>query len=132
MNPRFVKIPPLEIGDEAEQWILADVCVYQSALLGDAGNPVRVVVPVGFKTDLASIPRVPFLRSMFMVNGLHRAAAIIHDYLCRLGMGFSRKTADKIFLEAMKVSKVPRLRRRLMYWAVAINTTRLKLLKKAR
>ena len=130
MIPHFVKIPPLRIGDKPEQWFLADECIYQSALLDDDGLPVRVVVPVWFDTDLASIPRI--LRWLFVQNGNHRASAIIHDYLCRLGMDFSRVTADKIFLEAMKVSSVPRIRRRLMYWAVRINTARLKLIGKAR
>ena len=130
MIPHFVKIPPLEIGIY-EQWILADECIYQSALLDAFGYPVRVVVYKGFPTDLASIPRI--FRFLFVKNGNHRAAAIVHDYLCRLPMAeFSRVKADKIFLEAMKICNVPRIRRRLMYWAVRINTARMQLIGKAR
>ena len=128
--PRFINIPPLDIGDKPEEWILTEDCIYQSDLLGDDGNPVKVVVPTWFPTDLASIPRL--FRFLFIKNGRHRAAAILHDYLCRLELDFSRVTADKIFLEAMKLQKVPRLRRRLMYWAVRMNTSRLKLMRKAR
>ena len=127
---KFIQIPPLDIGDKPEQWVLTEECIYQSDLLGDDGNPVKVVVPTGFVTDLASIPRI--FRFLIVKNGRHRAAAIVHDYLCRLKLGFNRVTGDKIFLEAMKLCRVPRLRRRLMYIVVRMNTSRLKLLGKAR
>lgn len=127
---RFINIPPLDIDTIPEGWILTEDCIYQSDLTGDDGLPVKVVVPEGFPTDLASIPRV--FRFLIVKNGRHRAPAIVHDYLCRLGLDFSRVTADKIFLEAMQVCGVPAIRRRLMYWAVAINTRRLKIMGKAR
>ena len=127
---KFINIPPLDIGKKPEQWVLTEDCIYQSDFYSDDGNPIKVVVPQGFITDLASIPRI--FRFLIVKNGRHRAAAIPHDYLCRLGLGFSRVTADKIFLEAMKLLKVPRLRRRLMYWAVRSNTARLQLTGKAR
>ncbi|MBU8921770.1 MAG: DUF1353 domain-containing protein [Bacteroidales bacterium] len=122
---RFVNIPPLDIGTKPEQWILTEACIYQSAL-----TPDLIVVRAGFETDLASIPRIA--RFFIVKNGRHRAAAIVHDYLCRLKLDFSRVRADKIFLEAMKLRGVPRIRRRLMYWAVRANTSRLKLIGKAR
>lgn len=128
----FINIPALRIAPEPEQWILDGKLSYQSAQLGDDGKPVLVEIEKGFQTDLASIPRIPLLRFLFIKNGRHRLAAIPHDFLCRMGLDFSRVTADKIFLEAMKICKVPRLRRRLMYWAVRINTSRLKLMRKAR
>jgi hypothetical protein len=128
--PRFINIPPLDIAADPEQWVLTEKCIYQSNLLGDDGEPVLVIVPEGFVTDLASVPRI--FRIFIIKNGRHRPAAIVHDFLCRLGMCFSRVTADKIFLEAMKVAGVPRIRRRLMYWAVSINTRRLQLIGKAR
>lgn len=127
---RFIAIPPLEIGDKPEQWVLHDNCIYQSELYGDDGNPVKVTIYAGFVTDLASIPRI--FRFLIIKNGRHRAAAIVHDYLCRLGLDFSRITADKIFYEAMKVCKVPWLRRKLMYAAVRTNTARMKMIGKAR
>jgi hypothetical protein len=122
---RFINIPPLDIGEKNEEWILTENCIYQSDLW-----PERIMVPEGTPTDLSSIPRI--FRLFIIKNGKHRPAAIVHDHLCRLGLDFSRVTADKVFLEAMTVLKVPRMRRRLMYWAVAINTSRLKLMRKAR
>lgn len=126
----FIHIPALEIAEDSEQWILHEACMYQSDLLSDNGKPVYVKVPAGFITDLASIPRIA--RFLFVKNGRHRAAAIVHDYLCRLKLGFSRVTADKIFLEAMKLCGVPWLRRKLMYSAVRINTARMQIMRKAR
>jgi hypothetical protein len=122
---RFISIPPLDIGSEPEQWVLTDECVYESDIF-----PRLITVPEGFETDLASIPRV--FRFLIVKNGKHRAAAIIHDWLCRLGLEFQRSLADKMFLEAMKVCKVPKWRRYPMYWAVAINTKRMKIIGKAR
>ena len=128
---RFINIPPLDIGDKPEQWILTEECIYLSDLLDKFGNPFRIVVETGFVTDLSSIPRI--FRLLIVKNGRHRPAAIVHDHLCQLDMSeFSRVTADRMFLEAMKILKVPRLRRRLMYWAVRANTSRLKFIGKAR
>jgi len=127
---KFINIPPLDIANKSEHWVLVGECIYQSDLLGDDDKPVKVIVPSGFVTDLASIPRI--FRFLIVKNGRHRAAAIVHDYLVRLELAFSRRTADRIFLEAMKVSGVPKLRRWLMYKAVRLNTSRLKLIGKAR
>ena len=127
---RFINVPPLDIGTKPEEWILTEHCIYQSDLLGDDGKTVLVTVPSGFVTDLASIPRI--FRLLVPKNGRHRAAAIIHDYLCMLKLDFSRVTADKIFREAMKVLHVPKLRRWAMYIAVRTNTARMQLMRKAR
>lgn len=129
---QFINIPPLDIHDKNEMWVLTEDLIYQSDLIDrdSIPTPVKVIVPEGFETDLASIPRL--FRFLIVKNGRHRAAAIVHDYLCRLKMAFPRDLADKIFLEAMKVRGVPRIRRTLMYWAVALNTQRLKLIGKAR
>lgn len=40
----------------------------------------KILVPKGFKTDLASIPR--FIWSFLPPNGKYQKAAILHDYLC--------------------------------------------------
>ena len=122
---KFINIPPLDIGAKPEEWILTEPCIYES----DIWQP-RITVPSGTVTDLASIPRV--FRVLMPKNGRHRAAAIIHDYLCGLKLDFSRVKADKIFLEAMKLQGVPKARRWLMYSAVRLNTTRMKLIRKAR
>ncbi len=136
----FIKFPTFDIYNEEtgewaepEQWWLEGELVYQSDLLGEDGKPVLVKVPDRFKTDLASIPRFPpLLRTIFLKNGRHRPAAIPHDFLCRLGLDFPRRLADKIFLEAMKLVGVSRWQRYSMYWAVRANTERLILIGKAR
>jgi len=80
----------------------------------------RIIVPKGFVTDFASVPRVflPIIPKM----GRHREAAVIHDYLYT-GTRYkklTRKDCDKLFLEAMIESKVPRWKRILMYRLVRI------------
>ncbi len=127
---KFLNIPPLDIGEKKEQWILTEDCIYVTDVKTAAGPRSVVIVPNGFVTDLASIPRI--FRLLIVKNGKHRPAAIVHDYLCSLRLDFSRVSADKIFYEAMKVCKVPRIRRRLMYMAVALNTKRMKFIGKAR
>lgn len=139
---KFINIPPLDIAEEAEQWILTEDCIYQSDLPKDGkeikvlsvnghveDSPVLVTVYTGFPTDLASIPRI--FRFLIVKNGKHRAAAIVHDFLCRLKLHFPRVLADHIFLEAMLISGENRIRARLMFAAVRINTARLKLFGKA-
>ena len=73
-------------------WIVHDPLEY----LTDSG--VDIVVPAGFPTDLASIPRIA--QSVIEVNGKHRRAAVIHDYLYHFGIG-TREDADGILKEAM-------------------------------
>ena len=138
--PAFLKFPTFDIYDEAtgkwadpDQWWLDGPLVYWSDLLGEDGKRVLVEVPDKYPTDLASIPRFPpLLRTLFLKNGRHRPAAVPHDFLCRLGLEFPRRLADRIFLEAMQLVGVKRWKRYPMYWAVRANTERLILLGKAR
>jgi len=74
-----------------------------------------VTVPIGFKTDFASIPRIA--RVLINRNGKSREAAVVHDYLYKRHI-YSRKIADHIFLEAMQDSDVNVFVRRSMYMAV--------------
>jgi len=136
---KFIKIPTFDIFDEEtgewaepDNWWLDGKLIYQSDLIGKNGKPVLVVVPDRFETDLASIPKFPpGLRTLFIRNGKHRIAAVPHDYLCRLGMKFPRRLADRIFLEAMELRGVGKVKRYLMYWAVRANTERMILIGKA-
>ena len=137
---KFIKVPTFDIYDEEtgrwadpEDWWLNGEMVYQSDLLGEDGEPVLVVVPHRYETDLSSIPRFPPLaRTIIIKNGRHRPAAVPHDFLCRLGLGFPRPLADKIFREAMEVVGVKRWKRSMMYFFVRANTERLILMGKAR
>ena len=85
--------------------------------------PFTFVVPVGFRTDLASIPRA--LRSVVPVIGPNIQAAIAHDYcyvqvLWIYGRELTKAEADLLFLHGMESLEVPWLRRRLMYSAVRV------------
>ncbi len=69
----------------------------------------------GFRTDFASVPRP--LWSIIPPVGLYGKATVVHDWLC-VSKIVSRKDADKIFLEAMKVLGVSWWKRNLMYRSV--------------
>lgn len=73
-------------------------------------------VPEGFITDFASIPKV-FHAIFSPWNMKHGPAAILHDYLYQY-KPVTRKTADDIFLEAMRLYGVGWLKRHIFYSAV--------------
>lgn len=80
-------------------------------------NSDIIVVPAGFVTDLASVPRVFW--SLMPPDGKYAKAAIIHDYLYDNGLR-TKKQADLIFLDAMRVLNVPRWKRAILYLAVRL------------
>lgn len=71
-------------------------------------------VPVGFETDLASIPSL--FRSLISKIGKHIMPAVVHDYFYVEQLG--KKEADTIFLSLMKDAGVNWMKRKLMYRAV--------------
>jgi len=78
-----------------------------------------IQVPKGFICDFASIPR--FAWSIIdHPTGPAGKAAVIHDYLYRVGKPFNRKQSDQIFLEGMEVLKIPEWKRNIMYRFVRI------------
>lgn len=82
------------------------------------GNTQTWVVPAGFVTDFASIPR--FLTWLIQTYGLHLEAALVHDYLwslCRKGE-FNYPDADGIFRMLLRVLGVKPLQRWMMWTAV--------------
>lgn len=72
----------------------------------------RIVVPAGFVTDLASIPRL--LRGILHQNGLSRAPAVLHDFLYATQI-MTRAEADAVFREALKAEGMGWLGR-FLYW----------------
>ncbi len=79
----------------------------------DSGN--TTMVPIGFATDFASIPR-PFW-AILPKWGKYGNAAVIHDFLY-FKQDLSRKEADDVLREAMGVLSVVPWQRCAIYHAV--------------
>ena len=82
-------------------------------------DTAHVIVPRGFVTDLASIPRP--LRGLLDVTGPSRAPAVLHDYLyCfqrdAAGTPVTRRWADDLFRIALAGAGVSLVTRSL-YWS---------------
>ena len=87
---------PLDLrADKPGQWVLL------RDLIWDDGR--RIVVPAGFKTDLASIPRA--FRWLLQQNGPSRKGAVLHDFAYRSHM-MTRAKADALFKKALQVEGV--------------------------
>lgn len=85
--------------------------------VGEKPSDHRIVVHAGFVTDLASIPRAFW--SVLPPHGKYAKAAVLHDWLYTNGIG-SKRYADDVFNEAMKVLRVPSWKRAVMYRAVRL------------
>lgn len=96
---------------------------YESELLGKT-----VVIPKGFISDGASVPRVMW--SIYPPFGRYLEAAVVHDWYCVLGhrgeSPIDYKVAADVFREAMEVCGVSRWRRYKMYWAVRLGGPKFK------
>ena len=99
-----------------KHWVLTEPLEY------DDGE-TQVTVPVGFRTDLASIPR--FAWAYLSPWDIARAA-VIHDYLYwQLGDNYTkaeRKHADDVFLNGMRhcVPAISKIKAKAAYRAVRI------------
>lgn len=91
--------PVTQVSDVPGHSLLVEKFIYYSERLG--GN---VVIQPPFHFDWDSVPRLPFMYWIF--KGRARVAALIHDdlYACQ---PVSRRTADLVFLDAMKAEKIP-------------------------
>lgn len=94
--------------------------------IGDRKNKTWAVVPEGFVSDGASVPK--FLHWLIKPWGKHGQAAVLHDFLCDQCVVYvdgkseqiTYNRAHKIFKEALRVSRVSNFNIFLMYWAVRI------------
>ncbi|KRB73434.1 DUF1353 domain-containing protein [Noviherbaspirillum sp. Root189] len=110
MTSRFLTDLHLGISADGEHKRLDAPLVYESEVAG------RIfIVPTGFETDLASVPRLPVAYLLF--GGVGDAAAVVHDYLYTT-QEVSRKVADDVLAEAMKVSGISAWRRGPMWIGV--------------
>jgi hypothetical protein len=66
----------------------------------------EIWAPADFRTDYASVPRLPF--AYLVVGGKGRKAAVIHDWLYSGGLvngrRLTRKECDQVFAEALKAT----------------------------
>jgi len=89
--------------------------------VGSSENKFGVVVPQGFETDLASVPRL--FHKIFPPDGKYAKAAVLHDWLYRTGL-VDRWMADAIFYDAMRNRNLPEGHRvgwwtaQAVYWSV--------------
>lgn len=110
-----------EFEDDGIHYVIWQMFTY---LLGMLGSGISVNVPVGYRTDLASVPW--WIRWLLPPNGKYGKAAVIHDYICSyrtvnvngINVYVTRKQGDLIFLEAMGVLNVPAWQKWSMFCAV--------------
>jgi hypothetical protein len=100
------------------RWIVREPLVWQPHRLGStAWTRAPITVPIGFQTDLASIPRIIQWLPHMGVNGRSRRAAVLHDYLYRTP-GYRKADADLVFAAALSAENVATAAIWLMYYAV--------------
>jgi hypothetical protein len=88
----------------------------------EAKSGCKIEVPVGFETDLASVPWG--LWNILPKDGDYAPAAIIHDWLYTshdlCGKPCERAAADDILLEGMEELGIGRVRRYIIWAAVRV------------
>ena len=115
---RILEYPAVKQID-AKHWKLLEDLEYH---VGSEDSDEVIIVPTGYETDFASVPRAFW--NIFPPFGKHSPAAVIHDYLygkqgvMPSGMIYSRRRCDEIFLETMGVMGVSWWRKHTMYRAV--------------
>lgn len=130
MSSFTTKLDVSPFNDAMTLWILNESFTY---VIGDLETGTeKVVAPKGFITDFAT---TKWLKPVLPPTGRYGKACVIHDYLCvykliTLSDGTtrkaSRKEADYIFLEAMRVLGVHPIIKYTMFggtrlWATITN-----------
>lgn len=116
-----LRVDPFD--DNMRRWILREEFDY---VIGDLDGDEMVSVPVGFITDFATVPRIFW--GILPPFGRYGKAAVVHDYLCTYKIiktktgerKCTRLEGDKIFLEAMGVSKVNPIIKYTMFGVVRL------------
>lgn len=101
-------LTPLRAEKSGKYWTILQPLIYES----DVAQKV-FIVPDGFVTDFASVPRLPL--AFLLAGDEAHEAAVVHDYIYSKHLT-TRAQADAVFLEAMKATGEPAWRRTLM-WA---------------
>lgn len=94
------------------------------------GYNLILTIPQGFVYDGASVPRFLWSIVGLGIDGLHRAAALVHDYLYEnqgrisgigaYGFAFTRKQSDVLFRDMMRRDKIANHRVWLAYKGVRL------------
>lgn len=95
VSPLKVTLVVPYANDGVGQWQLTESFSYYSNLLKKL-----IVVPEGFSTDFASVPKGIVTWGLF--GGRYARPAVVHDYLTRQRL-CKREKADLVFLEAMRL-----------------------------
>ncbi len=97
---------------DGRTWIVALPVTFRYA-----GPDITIdgVVPAGFQTDFASVPR--FFWRVLPPTGEYGIAAVIHDWLYQ-SKSVSKREADLVFLAAMQELNVAGWKRKIMFNAV--------------
>lgn len=107
MSQFLTSLKAERVGDN---WVLLAQLRYQS----DVAKGI-IVVPKGFSSDFASVPRLPF--TYMLAGDTAHAPSVVHDFAYRTCLQ-TRRIADNVFWEAMTVTGEPRWRKILMWTAV--------------
>ena len=120
-GPRFVERPCVMYVGGKDPWIVVNDGIYRSAIdEAIACFPGGLItIEEGYRTDLASVPRLPWIYAGFGDRAVN--ASILHDWLYSNRLG-TRTLADRLFLEAMGAERDPRQiwKQHLMYLAVRL------------
>lgn len=105
----FITNPVVEILDDTWNVLREDFIVKY--------YDTTFIIPAGFVTDLASVPRIPVFYAIVANKG--KKAAVIHDWLYQEKI-LSRKQADKAFYDALEAQGVDWVTKNIMYSGVRI------------
>jgi hypothetical protein len=103
---------PLRAEKSGGTWTILQPLIYES----DVAQKV-FIVPEGFTTDFASVPRLPL--AFLLTGDSAHEAAVVHDYLYR-ERTVSRSQADAVFREAAGISGEPGWKSWLMWAGVRL------------
>ena len=110
-NRHFGRLFYEQIGPE--RWVLTQPFTYTGS------NGFHVEVPVGFETDLASVPRIAW--TLYSKTGDLARPSIPHDWLyvnAQVRDEATRRSIDDIFMVAMNDAGIAKLGRNIVYRAV--------------
>lgn len=98
-----------------DSWVVEAPLVYF-----DKKESFAITVPIGYKTDLASVPRIAW-RIVRPDHPTARRAAVVHDYIYTdLTDMFTKKQADEIFYQALLEEGTSKFLAYMMYLSVRV------------